>query len=84
MTEHIVAEAETSLSDLIDRALAGEDVVITRAGRPVVELKLVQPPVAGPITDEALDWLAANRVGMKLANEDAGTFISRMRDEDWR
>jgi prevent-host-death family protein len=84
MSEHTLIEAETSLSDLIDRALAGEAVVITRAGRPVVELKPIQPKTVGPITDEALDWLAAHRVGSKPASEDAGTFVSRMRDEDWR
>jgi prevent-host-death family protein len=36
-----VAEAKTHLSELIDRALAGEEVVITRHGRPVVALKPV-------------------------------------------
>lgn len=33
-----VYEAKTQLSRLIERALAGEDVVIARAGRPVVRL----------------------------------------------
>jgi prevent-host-death family protein len=84
MSEHTVTEAESHLSDLIDRALAGEGVVITREGKPVVELKPVQSQAVGPITDEALDWLAANRVGMKPAKEDAATLVRRMRDEDWR
>jgi prevent-host-death family protein len=84
MSEHTVTEAEGHLSDLIDRALAGEGVVITREGKPVVELKPVRARTVGPITDEALDWLAAHRVGAKPAKEDAGTFVSRMRDEDWR
>jgi prevent-host-death family protein len=84
MSEHTVTEAEGRLSDLIDRALAGEGVVITREGKPVVELKPVQERVVGPITAEALDWLAAHRVGTKPPKEDAGTLVSRMRDEDWR
>jgi len=84
MSEHTVIEAETSLSDLIDRALAGEAVIITRAGRPVAEIKPIQPRTVGPITDEALDWLATHRIGRKPPAEDAGTFVSRMRDEDWR
>ena len=84
MSEHTLIEAETSLSDLIDRALAGEAVVITRAGRPVVELRPIQPRTAGPVTAADMDWLAAHRVGTKPPIEDAGTFISRMRDEDWR
>jgi prevent-host-death family protein len=33
-----VSEAETQLSKLIDRAMAGEDVVISRAGKPMVRL----------------------------------------------
>jgi len=37
---HSVAEAENRLPELIDRALAGEGVTITRHGRPVVELRV--------------------------------------------
>lgn len=36
-------EAKTHLSRLIRRALAGERIVIARAGRPLVELKPYQP-----------------------------------------
>ena len=36
MTTYSVAEAKNRLSELIDRALAGEGVTITRRGRPVV------------------------------------------------
>jgi prevent-host-death family protein len=39
-----VYEAKTQLSRLIDRAVAGEDVVISRAGRPMVRLVPVSPP----------------------------------------
>lgn len=40
-----VYEAKTQLSKLIDRALAGDDVVIARAGKPMVRLVpvLAQP-----------------------------------------
>lgn len=85
MSEHTVSEAESHLSDLIDRVLAGEGVVITRNGKPVVELKPVQVRrKAGQVTAADLDWLAAHRVGTTPSKEDAGTFISRIRDEDWR
>jgi prevent-host-death family protein len=33
-----VYEAKTQLSRLLDRAVAGEDIVIARAGRPLVRL----------------------------------------------
>lgn len=39
MSKHRVAEARAHLSALIDRALAGETVVITRRGKSVVELR---------------------------------------------
>lgn len=48
MSTRTVAEAEGNLSVLIDRALAGEAVVITRHGKPVVELKPVPPPPKPP------------------------------------
>ena len=82
MTSYSVASARNRLSELIDRALAGEGVTITRHGHPVVELK---PVAAGavPVTAADLDWLAARRVGRKGA-EDAGAFVSRMRDEEER
>jgi antitoxin (DNA-binding transcriptional repressor) of toxin-antitoxin stability system len=83
MSTHSVAEAKNRLPELIDRALRGEDIVITRHGRPVVELKAI-PGEAKPVTSADLDWLAARRVGRKLPDEDAGTFISKMRDEDER
>ncbi|HEX3861681.1 MAG TPA: type II toxin-antitoxin system prevent-host-death family antitoxin [Stellaceae bacterium] len=39
MTTYSVAEAKNSLSKLIDRAIEGEEVIITRHGKPVVELR---------------------------------------------
>jgi antitoxin (DNA-binding transcriptional repressor) of toxin-antitoxin stability system len=42
LTAYSVADAKKRLSSLIDKALAGEQVIITRRGRPVVELKFVQ------------------------------------------
>ena len=83
MPQHSVAEARDRLSDLIDRALAGEGVVITRHGRPVVELKPVQPPVR-PVSPADLDWLAARRIGGRPPTEDAGKLVSDMRDEGER
>ena len=38
-----VDESTTILSELLERAEAGEDVVITRAGKPVVRLVPVEP-----------------------------------------
>jgi prevent-host-death family protein len=80
MTTHSIAEAKDQLSKLIDRALAGEPVVITRRGEPVVELKPVRP-APGPMTRADIEWLRARRVGRTMPKTDAGALVSEMRDE---
>jgi len=80
MSQHSVVEAKNRLSELIDRALKGEGVVITRHGRPVVELRPVSAPTK-PITPEAIDWLAARRVGRRMPRQDAAALVRRMRNE---
>ncbi|MBP6014922.1 MAG: type II toxin-antitoxin system Phd/YefM family antitoxin [Alphaproteobacteria bacterium] len=82
MTMYSVADAKNNLSELIDRALKGEGVMITRHGTPVIEFKAIPAP-AKPVRPDDLDWLAARRLHPTRAPaEDAGTLISRMRDED--
>jgi prevent-host-death family protein len=83
MSAYNEADARKRLPELIDRVLRGESVTITRRGKPVVELR---PIAKAPrkISAAALDWLAERRVGTKRSHEDAGAFISRMRDEGER
>ena len=38
-----IYEAKTQLSRLVDRAAAGEEIVIARAGKPLVRLVPVEP-----------------------------------------
>lgn len=83
MASHSVADAKNHLSELIDRAAKGEEVVITRHGTPVAVLKGLAA-AHRPVTAEDLDWLRRRRVGGKMPSEDAGAAVSRMRDEDWR
>ena len=80
MSTHSVADSKNRLSELIDRALDGESVVITRHGRPVVELKPVQAR-ARPLSAEDLDWLAARHATRRARRDDAGALLSRLRDE---
>jgi prevent-host-death family protein len=83
MPQHSVADAKAHLSELIDRALAGEAIVITRHGTPVVALK----PVArapGPVSEADIAWLASQRVGRKPADQDAGALLEQLRDDDER
>jgi prevent-host-death family protein len=81
MASHSVAEAKNHLSELIDRALEGESVVITRHGHPVVELK----PMARqgrPMTEADLERLRAVRVTLGTPDDDPVSIVERMRDED--
>jgi prevent-host-death family protein len=84
MSVYSVIEAKNRLSELIVDALAGDVVVITRHGQPVVGLRSTRAS-GRPVTEADLDWLAARRVGRVMPAEDAGTLVRRMRDgdEDW-
>ncbi|HWT16479.1 MAG: type II toxin-antitoxin system Phd/YefM family antitoxin [Rhodanobacteraceae bacterium] len=44
MTTASIHEAKTHLSKLIQKALAGEEVIIANAGKPVVKLVPVEQP----------------------------------------
>lgn len=57
MTNYSVADAKNHLPKLIDRALQGEEVVITRRGKPVVELRPAAPRLKPPIGSD--EWLAS-------------------------
>jgi prevent-host-death family protein len=83
MSTHSIAKAKNQLSQLIDRALKGEGVVITRHGHPVVELKPIPEP-ARAVAGDDLDWLARHRIRRLSATKDAGKLVSAMRDEDER
>jgi prevent-host-death family protein len=55
MTTYSVADAKNRLPKLIDRALQGEEVVITRHGKPVAELRPVAARPSPPIGTH--EWL---------------------------
>lgn len=64
MTMHNVADAKTHLSQLLDAAMKGEDVILARAGKPLVRLVPVTAPAARtlgfldlPMPDERFDSL---------------------------
>jgi prevent-host-death family protein len=81
MSSHSITDAKANLSKLIDRALAGEVVIITRHGRQVVELKPMAKQ-AEPMTKADLDWLRSRRLVHRIPGLDTGAFVSQMRDED--
>jgi len=81
MSNHSVAEAKNHLSGLIDRAMGGEDIVITRHGHPVVELRAVAPR-GRPMTAADVDLLIARQVVPRVPDDDPRSIVERMRDED--
>lgn len=72
-----LADAKAHLSELVARAERGEDVCITRRGKPVVKLTRIERPKK-PIDVDALRALVAS---MPMSPLPAGEFIRRMRDE---
>jgi len=74
MAQVNIAEAKAHLSDLIARAEAGETILISRRGRPVVELRAIAQP-RRPIDVAALRAFIAT-----LPETPSGT-VEAMRDE---
>ena len=77
MTHYSVAEAKNNLPKLLDRMLAGEEVVITRRGKPIARLAPETPPVVGFPLD--LEWLDANRVAPAKGPIDTAAGVAEMR-----
>ncbi len=84
MGQHSIAELKNRLSELVESAENGEEIVITRHGKPVAKIVgMGTRPAPKPMTLADLEWLKKRRVG-KMPKEDAETLVSRMRDEDWQ
>jgi prevent-host-death family protein len=73
-----LADAKTRLSELVNRAEAGETVCITRRGKLVARLIAAGTP-RKKIDIESLREMTA---GMPKQPESAGDFIRKMRDSD--
>jgi prevent-host-death family protein len=56
MTQVNIHEAKTNLSQLLSRAILGEDIIIAKAAKPIVRLVPVEKPVQDRILgqDEGL------------------------------
>lgn len=78
MTEYSVSEAKDNLPRLLDRVLAGEEVTITRRGKPIVQLTPTGKRRSQPPVDVA--WLREGRITPSEPT-DSVELIRRMRDE---
>jgi len=77
MTTVKLAHAKAHLSELIDRAEAGETIAITRHGKVVAQLTPAKPE-RKPIDFAALKALTD---AQPYQSESAADFVRRMRDE---
>jgi prevent-host-death family protein len=71
-----VAEAKAQLSELINRAESGEQIVITRHGRPVAQL------TAAVTAKKPIRSLAEFRARMPRLRKPMSETLREMRDED--
>ena len=73
-------EARSQLPELLTAAQQGRQTIITRHGRPVVKLTPIAPPPK-PLTPDALDLLARQRVGRRMPRDNAVAAVRKLRDE---
>ncbi len=84
MAHYSVATTKDKLSSLIDKALAGEEVIITRHGKPTVEMRVVesaQEPEPKRTKAEWMEWLRERRERRPLSDITATDLVRQMRDE---
>jgi antitoxin (DNA-binding transcriptional repressor) of toxin-antitoxin stability system len=73
-----VAEAKAHLSELLNAVERGEELEITRRGKPIAKLTRLPPPLK-PLDVEAIRRHLAS---IPCQVEDSGAAIRRLRDEE--
>lgn len=76
MQTFTLAEAKAQLSRLVELVEAGEDITITKRGRPVVRLVPSDPP------RQQIPSLAEHRARLTPQAESAGEFMRKVRESD--
>jgi len=72
-----LADAKARLSELTERAASGDNVIITRRGRPIACLTMASPE-RKPVDLDVLKKLTAQ---MPRQSEPAGKFIRKLRED---
>jgi prevent-host-death family protein len=66
MSDVTIRELRNNGGDVVDRALRGEQITITRSGRPVAELRPLRPPLSAEALVEQWQRLpAVDPVGLR-------------------
>ncbi len=79
MSAYSVADAKAGLPSLIDKALDGEEVVITRHGKPVAELRPMAPAHRG--APASYSWLRTRRMARKGVGLTSVELLNQLYDE---
>jgi len=84
MTAYSLAQAQQQLDRLVDEALAGEVVTITREGGAAVTLSPAAKAASEvkPIDAEYIAWMRKRREARPSLGGDSVTLVREMRDED--
>jgi len=72
-----VAEAKARFSEILGHVEGGDEVIITRRGRPVARLAALAKPL------KSVKSLASFRASMPAAKTPSAQVIRRMRDEGY-
>ena len=79
---------ERALAEIARLSEAEQDRIGRELLADMESLRVGQPDVSEsrrPLSPADLEWLTENRVERRsVSSIDAGTLVSRMRDEDWR
>jgi prevent-host-death family protein len=79
MSTYSVAEAKNRLPALIDKAIEGEEVVITRHGRPVAELR-PSSPASARSSNAIYEWLRDRRRARKSVDVTSVELLNQLYD----
>jgi prevent-host-death family protein len=82
MPSYSVAEAKNRLPSLIDKALEGEEVVITRHGKPVAELRGCARRREPAPSKGLYEWLRARREARKPVGITSVELLNQMYEDD--
>jgi prevent-host-death family protein len=83
MGAYSIAQAKQQLESLVEQALTGEVVTITRDGQPVATLNPTAPADARlPIDAEYLEWMRKRALARPSLGPDSVTLVREMRDEE--
>jgi antitoxin (DNA-binding transcriptional repressor) of toxin-antitoxin stability system len=78
----VPAEDEESLHDLVDRALAGDEVVITRGGKPIAELRPIHDAGDAEPPAGSLEWLRKRAMARPAVNIKSVDLLNEMYEEE--